>query len=116
MRDNRLKRWRENLHLIESGFKFSYKGDIVENCPNRNEIDLIIMDYVYKLRSNPNDNDFMEFANYLGNTKKVESLIKCETLENFKIILSQLFDPYFLDFYKDYLESLYNPPEIQVWW
>lgn len=107
---------RKKFVVIKSDIELLYNNEPIKNWPNRNDRDLIIINYVFSLRKEPSDKILFEFSNFIGNSKIVEDVFQCKDFNHFKTLLKQLFDKYFLEYYKDYLESLFNPPEQITFW
>ena len=110
MKQKNLNRRFEYIPKIRSfEFIFTHNGEIIDNPPNRNDIDLLIMDKIYQVRVNPNEKTLFALEDLIMNKNLAKEIAICEKYQDFQRLLPKLFDKYFFDFYKDLLYSLFEP-------
>lgn len=99
---------RQKLPLITSGFELLYNGETITNPPNRNDRDLEILGYFERMMSDPSDESLKKFADNINDGEFAREFVDCDDINEYEDLLYDLFDEYFVDFYKDYLMSLFD--------
>lgn len=99
---------RQKPTLISSGYDLLYNGETIINPPNRNERDFEILGYFERLMTVSSEDALKNFADIIDDNEFAEEIVYCDNINEYEELLYELFDEYFVDFYKELLMNLFD--------